>query len=205
MKLIQWSLCERLPWLVQGLTLMSLPAPVISSIQLKLQILWQDAWWADCLMAFLSKVWLALCFVFFWSKYQLRLCKGLGVWYCLAHWSLIFIVYKRALLCDFRINLGRLLGPAAYALEANEALEALEHLAPVSFLVVKIWRPSSRLYWLRVADYGLLNIISIDGPLSLGPFNHALLLCCGLLLIDCSPLHLECLLLPPGREGFLFG
>ena len=184
---------------------MSLPAPVISSIQLKLQILRQYAWWPDCLMVFLSKVWLALCFVFFWSKYQLRLCKRLGVWYCLAHWSLIFIVYKRALLCDFRLNLGRLLGATAYALEANEALEALEHLSPVSILVIKVWWPSSRLYGLRVADYGLLNIISIDGPLSLGPFNDALLLSGRLLLIDCMPLHLECVLLSPGREGFLFG
>ena len=58
---------------------------------------------------------------------------------------------------------------------------------------------------MRVADYGLLNIISIDGPLSLRPFNDALLLSGRLLLIDCGPLHLECVLLSPGREGFLFG
>ena len=182
---------------------MSLPAPVISSIQLKLQILWKYAWWPYCLMAFLSKVWLALCFFFFWSKYQLCLCKRLGVWNCLTHWSLIFIVYKRALLCNFRLDLGRLLCAAAYALESNKTLETLEHLAPVSFLVVKVWWPSSRLYGLWVADYVLLNIISIDGPLSLGPFNDTLLLCGRLLLIDRGPLHLECVLLSPGREGFL--
>jgi hypothetical protein len=154
-------------------------------------------------MAFLSKVWWALGFIFFWSKYQLCLCKWLGVWYCLAHWVLIFIVIKRTLLCDFRLNLGRLLGAAAYALETNKTLEALEHLAAVSFLVVKIWWPSSRFYGLWVADYGLLNIISIDSPLSIGPFNDALLLSGGLLLIDYGPLYLEWMVLSPGREGFL--
>ena len=48
-----------------------------------------------------------------------------------------------------------------------------------------------------------MNIIPIDGPLSLGPFNDTLLLSGGLLLIDHGPLYLECMLLSPGREGLL--
>ena len=56
---------------------------------------------------------------------------------------------------------------------------------------------------MRVADYGLLIIIPVEGPLSIGPFNDALLLSGSLLLIDNCPLNLELMLLSPGRQGLL--